>query len=449
MPELSDTIFGEMTCPGRAALRVVRVSGRMARKITRKLFSSSRDPWKRGRVATNGVLRTPLGSPLDSIVVIAFPGPNSYTGEDCVEFHCHGSEGVIRSVESSLSSLGARSALPGEFSYRAFLAGKLSALEGESIGKLISAETELEARAAGAAAPGPLDVKIAGLREKLVGLKAKWEARLDFPEDVPQPGLHTWKMEVSKVAIEARALSRLAERSRRVREGFRIAIFGAPNSGKSSLFNALLGRERAIVTPHPGTTRDVIEEKLDVDGIPMIFMDMAGARKKGRGIERKGIEKAMNSTLQADAVLFLFDGSRGWRPADDEAYAFLDSPPFLFLAAKKDLYGKLERRAPGRVLEISSRTGEGIDRLLKALSAWAGKSLPKEGLFLMSRRQEECLTRAVAALDETEEALGERRDELAAAEKAGEALREMDRLVLAVSEDEVYDLIFSNFCIGK
>lgn len=449
MPDLPDTIFGEMTYPGRSALRAVRVSGSLARKITGKLFKSKTDPWKTPRNAVNGILNTLDGLAVDSIVAIAFKAPHSFTGQDCIEFHCHGSEGVVRVLSSSLASLGARKALPGEFSYRAFLAGKLNAGESESLGNLIAAETEIEARAAGIANSGAAQKKILLLRDKIVSLRAKWEARIDFPDDVPQPGNIAWKKELAAVAGEAGAVSSLAKRSRPAREGFRVAIFGAPNSGKSSLFNSLLGRERAIVTPHPGTTRDIIEEKLDIDGIPMVFQDMAGARKKGRKIENEGISRALQSAKKADAVLFLFDGSKGWRASDAEAYNLLEKKPLFLVAAKKDLYGKRKFRIRGKVHEISNKTGAGIDKLIKSISGWGKKNLPVESLFLISRRQEECLANVERALSEAEKALSTGGNELHAAESVREALREADKLTLRSSSEEMYDLIFSGFCIGK
>lgn len=449
MPDLDGSIFGEMTYPGRSAMRAVRISGPLSRKITEKLFSSKADPWKKPRMAVSGFLRNLEGKTVDSILAITFPAPNSYTGEDCAEFHCHGSEGVIMGLRSSIAALGAREALPGEFSYRAFVNGKITADEAESLDGLIRAETELEACAAGTSGWGAARGRIIALKEKILGLRAKWEAQIDFPEDVPQPGIKTWIREVMPVLKETGKILSLARRSRPVREGFRVAIFGAPNSGKSSLFNCLLGRERAIVTPHPGTTRDIIEEKLDIEGIPMIFMDMAGARKKGAGIEKEGISRAVRNAEKADAVIFLFDGSEGWNRRDEEALRMLGGKPLFMIAAKKDLYGKRKHGAPGKVLEISSRTGEGVEGLIRKLSAWGKRNLPQEGLFLLNRRQEECLLRVEAALAEAERALTSRDNELLAAEKAREAQLEIDRLLLSASKEEMYDLIFSGFCIGK
>lgn len=449
MPDLEGTIFGEMTYPGRSAMRAVRVSGPLSRKITKRLFVSNADPWKTPRKAVTGILRNLEGKKVDSILAIAFRAPNSYTGQDSSEFHCHGSEGVIRGLRSSLVALGAREALPGEFSYRAFVNGKMTAEEAESLGDLVRSETELEACAVGISGSGAARSRILALKDHILGLRAKWEARIDFPEDVPQPGVKIWKSEISPILKEAGKSLLLARRSRPVREGFRVAIFGAPNSGKSSLFNCLLGRERAIVTPHPGTTRDIIEEKLDVEGIPIVFIDMAGARRKGAGIENEGISRALESAKKADTVLFLFDGNEGWSRRDEEALGMLDRKPLFLVAAKKDLYGKRKHCAPGKVLEISNRTGEGVESLIRKLSAWAKRNLPKEGLFLLNGRQEECLLRVEAALAEAERALTSGDNELLAAEKAREAQLEIDKLLLSASKEEMYDLIFSGFCIGK
>jgi tRNA modification GTPase len=449
MPDLSDTIFGEMTYPGRSAMRSVRVSGRRAGKVLERLFSSKTDPLEKPRSAVKGFLKSIDGLLLDSVVAIAFPAPDSFTGEDCVEFHCHGSEGVIRGLCSSLSSMGLRQALRGEFSYRAFLAGKITTEEAESLAVLIQAETAIEAHAAAASSSSGVHKRFVLLREKILDLRAKWEARIDFPEDVPQAGSKQWRKELSAVFTEVGAVKERAKRSRPVRDGFRIAIFGAPNSGKSSLFNCLLGKERAIVTPHAGTTRDMIEEKLDIDGIPMVFQDMAGARMHGEKIEKVGIGKALQSAEKADAVLFLFDGRKGWQSNDQEALSLLSRKPFLILATKKDLFKKKNFNINGKILEISNKTGEGVEALIKKLKEWGRRNLPREGLLLLSQRQENSLNRVEEYLREAEKALNISGDELIAAEMVKEALFEMDRFLLSSSTEEIYDLIFSSFCVGK
>jgi tRNA modification GTPase len=447
MPNLSDTIFGEMTFPGRSALRSVRVSGQQARRVSGKLFSAKLDPWKKTRTAVKGTLKSLGGSALDTIIIIAYPLPDSFTGEDCLEFHCHGSEGVIRGLSSSLISIGLRKALPGEFSYRAFLSGKMTTEEAEGLGNLIEAETAIEAGAAVSAMPPAFKSKLESVRKKMLSLLAAWEARIDFPEDVPQVDGKFRLKELMDVLEQVKVVHRQIKRSMPVKEGFRIAIFGAPNSGKSSLFNCLLGRERAIVTPHPGTTRDIIEEKLDIEGIPMVFQDTAGARKKGQKIETAGIALALESAGKADAVLFLFDGSKGWRTSDREAYDLLKRKPLFMIASKKDLYTKRKFSIAGKFFEISNKTGDGLEDLITGLQKWGKRNLPEEGLLLLSRRQEECFGKALKCLDEAVKIAD--KDELYAAEMVKESLHEMDRFTLTSSKEEIYDLIFSGFCIGK
>lgn len=442
------SIYGEMTWPGRSALRVIRVSGKRSREAAKKLFLSKSDPFKKPRTAVNGILVNLKKEKLDSIISLAFKSPNSYTGEDLIEFHCHGSRAVVSSLCGSLKCLGLREALPGEFSYRGFLAGKISLKEAESLQQLIEAQTEMEVRASELSKTA-ISRSLSVLSKKMIALLAKWEARIEFPGEVPQEKTAVWIEEIGLLLNEMKSLEKMAAESRPLREGFRIALFGAPNSGKSSLFNNLLGKERAIVTPHPGTTRDIIEEKLDFEGIPIIFQDMAGVRNRGVAVENYGISMAIDNARSADGVLFLFDGSKGWRKKDEDALTLLSRKPLFFVAAKKDLYQKRKFEMEEKVVEISNQTPEGIDELIKEIKKWAKGRISPGSFFLFGRKQEETFLKVLRTTKEGENALKKNRDELLAAELLKMALEQIDRLLLKPSQEEVYDTVFSSFCIGK
>jgi tRNA modification GTPase len=440
-----DTIYGEMTFPGRSALRVVRVSGDLSKKAAEKLFDRHMALTRNPKTAVRGKLLDLKGNAIDDIVAVFFRNPNSYTGEDVVEFHCHGSEGIIKILSSSLESLGIRKAKNGEFSFRAFVNGKISMKEARKIKKIMQAQTATESSAV-FASQEIIERELNSLKEAIIDILARWEARIDFPEEVPQEEIKEWKEELSPLQKRISRLLEISQRSRQVREGFKVAIFGAPNSGKSSLFNNLLGRERAIVTPHPGTTRDILEEKLEIGGLPVIFLDMAGARKNSQKIEKAGIERAVKIAKAAHLVLFLFDGKKGWRKSDEEALSLLSGRKVIKVATKKDLYK--EKIFPKNVVEISNLSGYGIEKLIKLILSSLKASIPKGDFLVLDEKEAETVQKTAQFIKEAFSSI-KQRDEVSAADLLKRALFEIDELFKTESLEKIYDSIFKDFCIGK
>lgn len=443
--DIIDTIYGEMTFPGQSALRVVRVSGNLSQKAAATLFDSHLLLLKNPKTAVRGILLDTKGNAIDDIISIFFRKPNSYTGEDVVEFHCHGAEGPIKILSSSLESLGIRKAKNGEFSFRAFVNGKLSLKEARKIRKIMEAQTAKESSAVFASQEF-IEKELFSIKDSIIETLAKWEARIDFPEEVPQEKITKWKKELSPLKKQVIHLLQTSERSRQIRKGFKVAIFGAPNSGKSSLFNNLLGRERAIVTPHPGTTRDILEEKLEIEGMPIIFLDMAGARKNTQKIEKVGIERAVKVAKSAHLVLFLFDGNKGWRKCDDEALSLLGDRKIIKVATKKDLYR--EKIFPENVLEISNKSGYGIDKLTQLICSSLRTSLPKGDFLFLDETESATVQKVSQFINETFLAINQK-NEVFAADFLKRALFEIDELFKTESLEKIYDSIFKDFCIGK
>ena len=278
MPDIFDTIAAEATPPGRGSLRVVRVSGPGVRAALEALFTARGPrPVEKPRALCLGEVSGTCGI-LDRALAVFFPSPDSLTGQDVAELHLHGSPGAVRGLMDALSAQGIRQALPGEFSFRAVLNGKMTVMEAEAINALIAAETAAQAESLGGGQATGAEKEFRTLREELLNLRASWEADIDFPEEVPSgptgaglKDLDTLLERLATFVEDSRAL-------RQLREGWRVAIVGPVNTGKSSIFNALLKRERALVTPHPGTTRDVLEEAIQVGGYALVLLDVAGIR---------------------------------------------------------------------------------------------------------------------------------------------------------------------------
>lgn len=443
--DLRDTIYGEMTFPGKSALRVVRLSGDLAIKCVSKLFIPYSAPIRNPKMTVRGKLVDINGRIIDDIICIFFKKPNSYTGEDVVEFHCHGNEGIIKILSSSLETLGVRKAKNGEFSFRAFINGRLSIKDARRLKKIMEAQTAVESSAV-FESQDIIERELGLLKEEIIKLLSLWEARIDFPEEVPPKETKKWKDELLPLQKKCGKLLDISHRSKQVREGFRVAIFGAPNSGKSSLFNNLLGRERAIVTPHPGTTRDILEEKLEIEGIPVVFLDTAGVRRFSKNIEHIGIERALKAANTADIVLFLFDGKKGWKKSDEEFLTLLSTKQIIKVATKKDLYKN--QSFPKNVIQISNKSGFGIERLIRKVASSLRSLLPKDN-FMVLEKEEIALIQRISSLLKEAFASIKREDEVSASDFLKRALYEIDSLYKTDSFENIYDTIFKEFCIGK
>ncbi|OYW47153.1 MAG: tRNA uridine-5-carboxymethylaminomethyl(34) synthesis GTPase MnmE [Sphingomonadales bacterium 12-68-11] len=422
-----DTVFALSSGSPPAGIAVVRITGPQAGAALTALAGVLPPP----RRATRARLRDAGGDLLDHALVLWFPGPGTVTGEDLAELHLHGGRAVIVAVEQALGRLAnLRRADAGEFTRRAFANGRIDLAEAEGLADLLSAETELQRRAALEAAGGALSREVEGWRERLVGLSAVLEATLDFgdEDEITLPAQFSKNIRQLEGDIASALAAPSAET---LREGFRVALAGPPNAGKSTLFNALIESEAAIATPIPGTTRDVLERSVAIAGVPFTFVDMAGLRdESGDMVEAIGIGRAREEIGRADLVLWL--GAEGEAPSG----AWEIEPQ----ADRPDRTGKTSPRH-----RVSAVTGEGLGALRRDLVAVARRAMPKPGQAALNARQRGWLDRAAAALGRATD----EHDPLLLAEHLREARTAFDRLVGRSATEDVLDAVFGRFCIGK
>lgn len=440
MGDTQDTIFAKASGAGQAAVAVIRLSGPRSRDVVGALASHVPAP----RMASLRRLRL-HGEVLDQALVLWFPGPGSYTGEDAAELHLHGGSAVVAGVSEALVALGCRPAEPGEFTRRAFLHGKLDLTQAEAIADLIAAETAAQRRQALRQAGGALTRLYAEWTRRATRILAHQEAAIEFEmDDLPTDAGDQARAEAGRLAAEIARHLDDGGRGERLRDGLSIAILGAPNAGKSSLLNALVGRDAAIVSPHAGTTRDVVECRLDLGGIPAVVADTAGLRDAGDEVEQEGIRRARRRGDEADLVLAVFAADA---PPDAETLRLAEAQPDALLVATKCDLAPPPREIAGRApLATSVRSGAGIDRLRNALATLAERRAGlTEAPVLTRARHRAALTEAVARL---EEVLAAPLPELAAEASRGAVLA-LGRLTGRVGVEDVLDIVFGDFCIGK
>ena len=447
---MRDTIFAPATAPGRAAIAVVRLSGQGTAAALRGL-AGRLPPARRASLRR---LASPAGELLDEAVVLWLPGPASYTGEDGAELHLHGGPAVVAGVTRALLSAGLRLAEPGEFTRRAFEAGRLDLDQAEAVADLVDAETEAQGRQALAQLGGALGQRYATWRETLTEALAQLEAAVDFPdEELPADVARRAAPFIARLAEEMEAALADARRGERVREGYRIALVGAPNAGKSSLLNRLAGREAAIVTATPGATRDVIEVPLVLGGYKALLADMAGLRETAEAIEAEGVRRAKAWAGDAALRLWVVDAAAGdgvWREA-----AALIGPSDWLVLTKADLprgrdavAATVAARDRGAAAhEVSSATGEGVGPLKAALAERLAADLSGAEFPAVTReRHATLLTEALTHLRRGQDAL--ETPELAA-EDLRLAARALARVAGRIGAEDILDRIFASFCIGK
>lgn len=448
-----ETIFAPATAPGRAGIAVIRISGPQTRGAVQALVGRIPSP-RRTSLAT---FRDESGAPLDEGLVLWFPGPGSYTGEDMAELHCHGGPATIAALVAALSVLdGLRVAEAGEFTRRAYRNGRMDLTQAEAVADLIAADTEAQRRSAVAQLGGRLSSAAEAWRLRLIDLQAAIEADLDFSDegDVSEtvPAVVTG---VGALRDELRAALSTSTVGERLRTGLQVALIGAPNAGKSSLLNALARRDAAIVTDRPGTTRDVLEVHLDLAGFPVTIADTAGLRETKDSIEAEGVRRAENRAEASDLRILVVDGIKPqnidantiyrrlrpgdlilWNKQDSKAYSPPPSHPSTFE----------EKMAGTIILEGSVRSGTGLAALESHLARSAAEHLePGEGVVLTRERHREAVGSALAAL---ERAAAVPEPELLA-EDLRLAARAVGRIAGKVDVEDVLDAVFSRFCIGK
>jgi tRNA modification GTPase len=445
---ISDPIVALGTPPGRSALAVVRVSGSGALQVAGAVVQGEVVDRLPPRVAHLVTFQSSNRTPIDQGLITVFRAPHSYTGDDLVEFSCHGGLLVPAQLLVALERAGARLAAPGEFTRRAVLNGKMDLLQAEAVGDLIDATAPAQGRAALLQLDGALSRRLQSLREDLLELLALLAYDIDFPEedDGPVPRQRFFAVLDGARSAAASLLATLPE-GERLRNGALVVLAGRPNAGKSSLFNALLGTSRALVTEIPGTTRDTIEAHSEVLGWPVRLADTAGLRDADERLERMGIEVSRRYVAAADLLLLCVDAGEQLTPEEE---ALAAGTATLLVRSKSDLVA--DQRAGPRELRVSVVTGEGLDVLRESMAArlYTDRSSYADMAPMLSReRHRTALTRAVSGLDEARPHLTPPGDPVIAAHHVRESIDAIEELIGVVHPDDVLGRVFSSFCVGK
>ena len=450
MPEFEeDTIVAISTPPGRGGIGIVRLSGPAARTIAERLIKL-RHPLAPTQARFAEVIDA-TGETLDEAVVTWFEKPHSYTSEDVVEIAAHGSPVLLDHLLRQCVAAGARLAEPGEFTQRAFISGRLDLTQAEAVHDLIEASTLHQARIAAQQLGGSLSRQISPIKQQLTALIASLEAGIDFAEDdidlLPSDEITA---QIQSIQAPLALLERTFTYGRIVREGFSLAIVGRPNVGKSSIFNRLVERDRAIVTATPGTTRDLVTERVSLDGIPVELIDTAGLREATDEAESIGIAKSRETMAEADVALLVLDATAPFHHEDEAAIASLATRPFLLILNKQDLAPTVSpfKRGTYPILETSALTGAGIPELRRAILSLVTREVPAaETALLTNLRQQQAVSSALAALNRAKQAATIPHEIILL--DLYQALQALDSLTGTTTSDDILNLIFSKFCIGK
>ncbi len=448
---LDDTIVAIATPPGRGGIGVVRLAGPEARTIAAPLLKLPRE-LEAGRAIFGELVEPTTGERIDEVVVTFFQKPHSYTTDDIVEISAHGSPVVLRHTVELALERGARLAEPGEFTMRAFLNGRIDLTQAEAVRDLIESQTLFQAKVAAQQLEGALSKRLQPIKQELVQLIARLEAGIDFAEDDVQVMPSEEILErMGKVQAPLQALLGSFEYGNLVHEGLTLAIVGRPNVGKSSLFNRLVERERAIVTATPGTTRDLVTETVSLGGIPVRLVDTAGIRVTHDEAETIGVRKSWEAVADADLVLVVLDASQRQTEEDRELMERTAGQRAVFVENKVDLPTVDGRRSTAPRIRTSAVTGEGIEELRgEILRHFGGESgaQPEAG-FLTNLRHEQLVHDALTALGAATAAVKSDFPHEMLLLDLYNALRALDTITGATTADDILNLIFSSFCIGK
>ncbi len=446
-----DTIVAAATPPGRGGIGVVRISGVKTPEIAAVMLGELPIP----RKATFCRFVDSRGEPIDAGLALFFPSPHSYTGEHVLELQGHGGPVVIEALVTRVTELGARRAQPGEFTQRAFLNNKLDLAQAEAIADLIDAGSREAVRAAMRSLQGEFSTMVRVLTEAVIELRTYVEAAIDFPEeeiDFLADRQLASRFRVVREHFEA--VEQSARQGRLLREGMTVVIAGRPNAGKSSLLNRLAGYDAAIVTPIPGTTRDVVRERIDIDGMPLHVLDTAGLRQAGDLVEEEGIRRAQAEMVRADRVLFVIDAVEdpGGTAYADEARRLPADVPVTLVFNKCDLATGIPvadtYSGPPRIT-ISAVTGKGIDELRAHLKLTVGYQTLDAGTVSARQRHLDSLSSARRRVDDASHLLEERRAGELVAEELRLAQQSLSEITGEFTSDDLLGRIFSNFCVGK
>lgn len=437
-----DTIAAISTPIGTGGVGVIRISGAKSFEIIEEIF-----PQKlvTGKIHHGWI--TDCNKKIDEVIILPFKNPNSYTGEDVVEIQCHGGINVVRNILDLVLKSGARLAERGEFTKRAFLNHKLDLSQAEAVCDLIHAKTQNFAIHSVKNLSGVLSENINEIKKDIFEVLSRIIAGIDFPDDVKEPEYDYLQNEFQSAINKIDSILECAKSSNILRQGIKIAILGKPNVGKSSLFNALLSMNRAIVTDIAGTTRDVLAETLDFDGIPITLLDTAGIRESSdvEKVEEIGIEFSKQYAQEADLILFLFDASTGLDKDDEIILELIKDKNHIKIANKADLSAEADKSA----LNLSTLTKQGFDELKSKIKEFIGAQSSEDIEFTTNNRQQDCLTKARDSLNQALLAthLNELQDLISIDVKS--ALLYLDEITGEVITDDILNNIFDNFCIGK
>lgn len=455
---MPDTIAAIATIQAPSAIGIVRLTGPDTRRILDGVFAPANGRPMSAQTPRKLVFGRALdrsGGVIDEALAVLFPGPNSYTGEDCAEIHCHGSPVVLDEVLAAAFARGARQARGGEFTQRAFLSGRMDLIQAESVADLIDAESAGAARNAVGQLQGRMSRSVEGIYDALMDVVSRFYAIVDYPDEEIEP-LQQAQIEqtLAESAERLDALLATFSRGRLLKSGVPAVILGKPNAGKSSLLNALLGYDRAIVTDIAGTTRDTVEEKVLVGSVLLRLCDTAGIRDAADTVERLGVERAQQAAQRAELALLVLDGSAPLTREDEEAIAAARrARRMLVLVNKADLPQVLDTAALrvrfGKVIPLSARSGAGVDALCRAVEElFAGGETPR-GELLTNARQAESTQRALDAVRRAEQALRSGLSPDAVLTDAEEALEALAEFSGKRVRDDLVATIFSRFCVGK
>lgn len=446
-----ETIAALATPVGTAAIAVLRVSGEESARLAQDIFGETPLP----RMARHGDYRDGNGVVVDDVVFTFFRGPRSYTGEDALEISCHGNPFIAQRILEDLLARGCRAAMPGEFTQRAFLNGRMDLTQAESVMDLISARSERALAAANQQLRGSLGRRMHALTSALLDVVAQVEAYIDFPEeDLPPEDHAAIAKQVAEILAESERLLATSHYGQILRDGLKVVILGEPNAGKSSLLNRLVGKDRALVSPEAGTTRDFLEERIMLGSHGLRLIDTAGLNPSPGEIEKLGIEKTIEQAETADLILWVLDASRPVPALRPEVAVRVKKGPTILVWNKTDVipYPPPESAmGPHPTVSTSALTGAGCELLQEAIEAVADKLLPEVGteLIAVGARHAEGLNRARVALRAAVEKLQSKVVNELLASDLREALASLGEVTGAIDNERVLDRLFASFCIGK
>jgi len=454
--EVSDAIVALSTPPGRSGIGLIRLSGARSLELVRNLLKDS-DFSPEPRRATLKALRDPRdGQVLDQSLVTYFKAPFSFTGEDVVEISCHGSPPLLLGVVDALLFYGARTALPGEFTMRALSNGRLNLAQAEAVRDMIEAQTHAAVRQAARQLGGELSSRLQPLKDSLIEIIVPLESSLEFVEDdLPEDITRDVALKLSRLAARAQELADTFDHGRLLKEGLRVTLVGRPNVGKSSLFNKLLLSERAIVTDIPGTTRDTLNEVINIQNVPVLITDTAGVRASADAIEQLGIERTRRAVVDADLVLVVIDGSQPLTEEDRQVLDEAANNRLVIALNKSDLESfrsdsPLQKANGVKVVPVSAKTGTGLDSLRAAImEPFSSGDFHESSFVITSARHYDLLRRTADSINSAGHSLSKRSSEEIILADLYNALRFLGEITGETTPEDVLTEIFSTFCIGK